>query len=285
MKTLKSVCLLLTVVAIQSCASQEKAKSSNPAGFNLRKPVKYTMPETLLEISGIMFMNGRPEPVYAVQDEEGALYHLRLGEKTAQKVQFEKKGDYEDLTNINETVVVLRSDGTLFSFPYKGITEKDLPVRKWTGLVPEEEYEGLFADQGSRQLYLLCKSCKTDKGNNTLSGYVLRMDQSGTIETQNKFIIQTDEIAALTGQKKLNFKPSALAINPTTGEWYILSSVNKLLVIADKNWKVKEVHPLDPGTFNQPEGMAFDTKGNLYISNEGDKTQNGSVLMFTYQQK
>ena len=72
-----------------------------------------------------------------------------------------------------------------------------------------------------------------------------------------------------------------MAKNPITGEWFILSGSNKLLVITDANWKVKDVYPLNGNTFNQAEGIAFDKEGNLYISNEGDDGTNGNILKFT----
>jgi uncharacterized protein YjiK len=35
--------------------------------------------------------------------------------------------------------------------------------------------------------------------------------------------------------------------------------------------------------FKQPEGIAFDNAGNLYISNEKGNGNNGSILKFIYQ--
>ena len=43
----------------------------------------------------------------------------------------------------------------------------------------------------------------------------------------------------------MKFKPSAAAINPLTHELFILASVNKMLVVADKNGNIKNVYPLD----------------------------------------
>ncbi|RYZ91706.1 MAG: SdiA-regulated family protein, partial [Sphingobacteriaceae bacterium] len=85
-----------------------------------------------------------------------------------------------------------------------------------------------------------------------------------------------------TEKKKTKFAPSALAKNPRTGEWYIVSSVNKLLVVADANWKVKQTYPLSVSIFPQPEGIAFDKSNNLYISNEGN-LGNGNILKFVYK--
>ncbi|EOR96484.1 SdiA-regulated family protein [Arcticibacter svalbardensis MN12-7] len=286
MRTLKYICLLFFVGSIQSCANTNSVKDKSPIGFDLQHPVRYPMPDALLEISGITFHPGDTERIYAIQDEEGALFYLRPNDKKAQKFKFGKKGDYEDLAITDERVIVLRSDGTLFSFPLNEIRHNEIQqLQEWAGLVPKGEYEGLFADQSSGQLFLLCKTCKSGKGNSNLSGYVLDMNKNGQIKVKEHFSIETDKIATLAGHMKINFRPSALALNPLTNEWYILSSVNKLLIIADKNWKVKEVYPLDADTFNQPEGIAFDQKGNLYISNEGDKIQNGNVLRFVYHKE
>ena len=79
---------------------------------------------------------------------------------------------------------------------------------------------------------------------------------------------------------KLHFKPSAATINPLTNELYILASVNKLLVVADRKGNVKDVYPLDPVTFNQPEGITFTPWGDLIISNE--KGDEGSCYFFTF---
>jgi uncharacterized protein YjiK len=89
-----------------------------------------------------------------------------------------------------------------------------------------------------------------------------------------------DEIKSFAGKVKRGFRPSAIARNPLNNEWYILSSVNKLLIVADKEWKVLAVHELNGNKFNQPEGIAFDLHGNLYISNEGDDLAEGNILKF-----
>ena len=43
------------------------------------------------------------------------------------------------------------------------------------------------------------------------------------------------KLLTMMHEDKMKFKPSAAAINPLTHELFILSSVNKVIVIADKN--------------------------------------------------
>jgi len=67
-----------------------------------------------------------------------------------------------------------------------------------------------------------------------------------------------------------------------TKEWYILSAVNKALLVLDDQWKLKKTYPLDPTLFKQAEGLTFDRNGNMYISNEG-AGGNANVLLFMYR--
>jgi DNA-binding beta-propeller fold protein YncE len=84
-------------------------------------------------------------------------------------------------------------------------------------------------------------------------------------------------------KKKGKFQPSCIAKHPLTNEWYIISSASKALLILNEEWKVKDHYLLDPSIFRQPEGLAFDAKGNMYVSNEG-KLGKPNILLFSYKQ-
>ncbi len=237
------------------------------------------MSGNLLEISGFTFYKGIPDTIYAIQDEDGKVFRVALGIKKNYPTKFAKKGDYEDVTIINEKVVVLKSNGTLFSFPKTEMGKEEAEhVTEWEGLLPPGEYEGMYGDAASGQLYVICKSCEADDNYKQVSGYIL--DVGDTVKLASTFRIDVTGIQAMTKKLKSGFRPAALAKNPVTGEWFILSGSNKLLVITDAAWKVKDVYPLNGNTFNQAEGINFDNKGNLYISNEGDDESNGNVLLF-----
>jgi uncharacterized protein YjiK len=132
---------------------------------------------------------------------------------------------------------------------------------------------------------VLCKHCEGEKTSKTGQGYILQLAADGKITQNSSFVYDVKDIESLTGSKKISFHPSALTFNPRTREWYILSSVNKLLVIADNLWKVKKVYHLNPALYIQPEGIAFDNKGNLYISNEGGELNHGNILKMSYSGK
>ena len=125
-------------------------------------------------------------------------------------------------------------------------------------------------------LVMLCKNCEEDK-KKVVTAFLCKPDSS-TYEVG--YQIDVKPIAKKTGDEKLHFKPSAAAVNPVTNELYILASVNKLLVVADRQGKVKNVYTLDPTTFNQPEGMTFTPWGDLIISNEKGEDDAATLLIF-----
>jgi len=269
---------LCITAGITGCASgQEKVKT--PREYNLDKPERFALPESLLEISGISFHKGNNDTIYAIQDEEGKLFRLAWGNKKQYHVKFGKSGDYEDVSILRGRVVALKSNGSLYSFPFSdAIYEEIDSVQEWPRLLPEGEYEGMFGDESSGRLYILCKNCKVDDKDN-VTGYIYQLSDS-SLTPAGQFNVDVESIKPFSGKVKKGFRPSALAKNPITGEWFIVSAINKLLVIADENWKIKNAYPLNGNTFNQPEGIAFDKAGNMYISNEGDDLSTGNILKF-----
>lgn len=272
---------ILLLITINACT--QPAQIKNPPGYQLDKPEVFTMPAGLHEISGITFKNGNADTVYAQQDEEGKIFMLKPGDKDARVVKFGKKGDYEDLAVINDTVIMLKSNGSVLMFSLKEVSgESAANLTEISGKVPAGEYESLYAHATNGLLYILCKSCAGNKKEGLVKGYILNRYQA-IDSTVAEFSINETEIETLAGVKKITFKPSAITRNLQTNEWYILSSVNKMLVVADDAWKVKNVYPLQPASvFTQPEGMAFDSNNNLYIANESGGVGNGTILKFAY---
>jgi DNA-binding beta-propeller fold protein YncE len=71
-----------------------------------------------------------------------------------------------------------------------------------------------------------------------------------------------------------SFAPSAIGVDPVTGQIYLLTTAGPMLVVLDAAAdSVLEVVALNRDVHAQPEGLAFDADGSLYISNEGRSTQ------------
>lgn len=258
------------------------AEKAQTLPYALSSGIKMSLPAELLEISGIAFLAGQDDDIYAIQDEQGLLYKFN---QPTQKVTFNpfgKDGDYEDISISNTHIFILKSNGSIYSFP---ITEKDdiKNIVEQKNLLPKGEYEGLFVDRESNQAYVLCKECKVDRKQPQTSGYIFSIDKNGQLQPKGEFAIQLDELKKFNDSIKKTFKPSALAKKADSKEWYILSSVDKALVITDENFHVKSLTSLDPKIFPQPEGINFDSKFNLYISSEAGNQDKGIIYKFEKQ--
>ncbi|WP_316811583.1 SdiA-regulated domain-containing protein [Pedobacter heparinus] len=277
------VVLLFSILGTSACKNPRN-KYTSPAGYDFSKPDKFNMPSSLLEISGIAFNVGNSDTVYSIQDEDGKLFRQHWDVKKQRHMKFAAKGDFEDLAIFNEMAFVLKSNGALFSFPLsEAVKEESDQVKERKRLVPKGEYEGLYADPLNNRIYILCKSCPADKKTKKLTGYVFDYKkETDSLTALGNFQLDLNQIKTLNTKLKASLSPAALARNPKTAEWYILSSTNKLLLVADSSWNIKAAHRLNSSTFNQPEGIAFDKDQNLYIANEGDEVNDGNIIKFRY---
>lgn len=289
---MKPTLLLLLIISILTGCKTSPKNKTGPADYDFTAAEKFNMPSSLLEISGVTISRQKPDTFYAIQDEEGKLFRFgwkETGKKESSK--FGKSGDYEDLAIIGETVFVLKSNGLIYSFALgDAIYEEIDSVYEWKGLLPKGgdfEYEGMYGDERDGKLYVICKSCKGNKKDETVSGFIFQAGTDASVAPQasGTFEIDVETIKPFSGKVKNGFRPSGLARNPVTDEWYIISGVNKLLVVTGPDWKVKGAHHLSGNTFNQPEGITFDKQGNLYISNEGDDITDGNLLRFNLKPK
>jgi len=283
--SLRSFLLCSFLLALSGWACTDSGSSvASPPGYDLKDPQKTIMGEDLHEISGIVFLPGKDDSLYAIEDEDGRLYYFKAGESKAAYTKFGKRGDYEDVTVIDggRTFVVLRSDGSLYVFPAGDIRrgEKLTNVQEYPNILPEGEYEGLYGDADGT-LYALCKNCKQDDQKDEVSVYKLLHGKDGRLNVTSHFTVDISNIDLPKEQRRGKFRPSCLARHPITHEWYVISSVNKVLLVLNEQWKLKAAISLKPSLFKQPEGLAFDSRGNMYISNEGGDGD-ANVLLFKY---
>jgi len=277
-RSLQVSIVLACMIFFSTCIPSKTYTS--PAGYDFTKSEKLVMETSLKEISGICFLHGNDELLFAIEDESGKLYQYHLPDGKVTKLKFGKKGDYEDVAILrNQQVSVLSSEGSVFMFAASGINqEKTDSVQEYKNILPAGEYEGLYAADSI--LYALCKDCSQDKPSKEVSVFEL-----GHVSDKGFGVTNTYQVdVAGIQEEKIKFHPSALAKNPITNDWFIISSSNKLLLQFDEKWKLKSYYQLDPTIFKQPEGMAFNSKGDLYISNEGG-TGAANILVFRYLTK
>jgi uncharacterized protein YjiK len=280
--------------------SQDTSKQVERAifAYDLSHPTeKYKMPGSLTEISGINVY--RKSKLVCVQDESGKvfIYDLKKGD-VKQAILFGKKGDYEAIANVNDTIYVLSSNGNLHQIIAFDSPEQHTVVFN-TSLNKGNNTEGLCYDSLSRRLLIACKNDPGQnlKGVRAVYAFDLRTMQlvekpvfTIQLEALKKFLVDndkekliTDEIRDLFDPEKgdVTFQPSEIAIHPLTNDFYMISTVGKLLVVLDHSGQIKFIKALDASLFKQPEGLCFHRDGTMFISDEGRKG-NGNILEFKY---
>ncbi len=265
-----------------SHAQRQSVEYGSPQGYDLNAPEVFELPRALREVSGIAFRKGNPDTVFAQQDEDGILFYFALGDREPKQLTFGKSGDYEDIAVLDDDVVILRSDGTLYRFALNE-RQQVQQVDRWNKPFRKGEYESLAVRPDEGMLYALCKEPWSGADKEFTVGYRFRLGEGGKLVDQEEFVVSRSQIERYAPLGKKTFRPSAMTWNAATREWFILSSINKLLVVTDEEWHVKDAFHLDPKRYVQPEGIAFDRDRNLYISNEAGSGEKGTIFKFTYR--
>ena len=234
----------------------------------------------LVEISGLSTLD-KGDDLLAVQDEKGRLFvisdkdgHIKKSEK------FGGKNDYEGVEITPDAIYVVNSSGTLFEINKKDYT--DVKTFK-TALDISFDIEGLGFDAVNNRLLLACKSFGNraadkrgvwgfDLKTKTLSKAPIFELSVQAIEANLKADKQNEgmaKILAVMANSSNPFGPSAIAVHPKTGNYYILAHQGKMLVVTNPAGHILHIAGLDKTIHRQPEGLTFLPDGTMFIANEG----------------
>ncbi len=256
--------------------------------YNLKKPTeKHFLPYVLEEISGLAYK--LPNHLLAVDDETGKVFEYDVVQrKIAHSIEFQRADDYEGVEIADDMVYVLRSDGDIFSFGYDRY-KKVVSEKSENKLSKKNDTEGLGYDPETNQLLIACKEEggieKKERKGRCIYAYSIA---GGKLGKEPLFCLKPKQLKEFWEEKKaidydsdrIKFKPSAIAFHPISKNYYILSSIGKLLVIVKKDGTILATYPISPRVLGQPEGLCFAPNGDMFISSEGEGDK-GYVLKFS----
>ena len=296
--------LLILSFILNACEGNQKMKANKkdkaitpgPIGaaysdyifpFFLQKPERQMeLPKQLKEISGLsLYKNG--QFLLANNDENGIIFFLNPENGEIQKeIDLRIKGDFEGIEMVDDIVYMVKSNGELFSNKILENGELDITPYK-TNLKKKADVEGLAYLEIKNMLILACKGKSGKKSEKNFYGFDI---EASALLPQPLITISEDDIKNFLAKhsklqedeiKKISkdFSPSGIAIHPITSDWYILSSVGKLLFVLAPTGDILYIEKLDPNTYLQPEGIVFSKDGTqLYISSEA-KDQTASLFI------
>lgn len=281
---ISTTCITLFLCLVLSCNSgKRKLLVEDSATYDLNDPFVINLPSQLDEISGVVDCP-KDKSMFAITDEDGLLYKIHLKNKSVSKSwRFDRKRDYEELVFHDGIFYVLISNGDIESLRFVG--EDSILIAK--AEFPDagngkKEFEAMYYDDRSQMLILLCKNCAGD-GSKRITAWGYNISSRSYVAFP--FAINPALIAQKLGVNKIKLRPSGAAINPVTNELYILASINKLIIITDRDGRFIDLFQLAPAIYPQPEGIAFDKLGNLYISNEKGKGKYATILKVLWKPK
>ncbi len=274
-----------TLIALRFIDPLPPPEHGSNIPFNLHRPDRsYSLPSELKEISAVAVSPNEPV-AWAVNDEQAKLFRIDLNDGSVQAGQkFGERGDYEGIEIVGDSIVIARSDGTLWQVSNDEVRKIESPL--------DERYdiEGLAYDKPNSRLLVAGKG-KAGKGKvfkHTRAVHAVRLPSFEWAHSPafvvkeaalREFIKEKGKGALRPGDAK-SFAPSAIAVEPNSGDIYLLSSAGRMLVIVDALGEdIVAVTALPRDIHRQPEGLAFGPRGSLYVSNEG---RGGQPILYRF---
>jgi len=279
----RSLALVAGLLFYNSCNDKPESKKEKEDGpkpvslrstdYDLLKPVKgWALSDSLAEISGITFLKN--ERLIAIEDMHPILYELKLGDSIGSiinKLEFretnKEKFDFEDLAAVGDTIYALWSHGAVFKITKqkKGYTSE----RTKTWLKKENNTEGLAYDPLSGNLLVACKDDAGLEDVKKTTRAVYEFDtKADSLKPDPFMLIKKSDFENVAGEK-IDFYPAAIGIHPVSHDIFIISTKEtKCIAQFTYDGKLKAFDYLEKEMLPQPEGICFDTNGDLYISTQ-----------------
>ena len=276
------------LLPVLCCAAQLFGANPDSIPYRLHEPslVINFVSEDLYEVSGLG-PTDEPGIFCAISDERGEVLFLdgAGGGTIVRRVLFREKGDFEGVEWVRKCLYAVRSNGEVFEID-RWKTEKP-KVESWkTFLTKTDDVEGLGYDNKRHALLLACKGDPDSTYARRIYAFDLRKKQLDSIPAFSINPLEVNELLPYLDQEKHHyFSPSGIAEHPITGDVYVLSTALKRLVVLDySTGKIRYAVRLDKKVMPQPEGIAFDSEGNLFLASEGKKGE-GMLLRFDLMKK
>ena len=292
---LRSLVLITGLLFHNSCNNKAESKkeeegpkpvSLQSTNYDLLKPVKsWALSDSLAEISGITFLKN--ERLIAIEDLHPILYEIKLGDSTSSiinKLEFretdKEKFDFEDLAAIGDTVYALWSHGAIFKIIKQ--KQKFTSERMKTWLKKENNTEGLAYDPISGNLLVACKDDAGLEDVKKTTRAIYEFDiKADSLKPDPFMLVKKNDFENVAGEK-VDFYPAAIAVHPVSHDIFIVSTKDtKCIAQFSHDGKLKAFDYLEKEMLPQPEGICFDTKGDLYISTQARHGKPAYIYKFS----
>jgi uncharacterized protein YjiK len=225
------------------------------------------MPPGLHEISGLALTSRGT--ILTHDDNIGRVYEIDPKSGILLKafsLEGNPHGDFEAITIAGSDIYLMTSNAKLFKFK-EGGDAQHVPYSVFdTGLGKECEFESLAYEPDSSRLVMVCKRFLAKNSPHELAIYRLPLPLSNSTPP-SMITVPVAEVAGSNPWKSLH--PSDINIDPLTGNYVIVASREKALVVITPEGDLVKSEPL-PGDHRQPEGVLVTRDSILMVSDEAN---------------
>ena len=247
---------------------KDDGQSASDSAADVGVLARWVLPRDLDEISGMTLTSaGR---LLAHGDERAQVSEIdyRRGVITKQFVVGRPTitGDIEGIAAVHDAVFLLASNGTLYEFREGENGQRVGYITADTHLGKECEFEGLAFDPSINSLLLACKKVELEQMRDSMVIYRWKLQGGG--QRLSMLAVPLTRILAAIGEKELH--PSDITVDPKTGHYVIVASIEKALVEITPAGEVVSARKLG-GRHNQPESIAITKDGILIVGDEAGR--------------
>jgi hypothetical protein len=241
----------------------------------------WIMPRELREISGLaLTRDGR---LLAHDDEFSRVFEVDPRRGVIVKtftLGRGMKGDFEGITVAGSDIYMVLSNGMLYRFREGANGDRVQFTTHDTRLGKECEFEGVAYEPDSPRLGLPFKQAR-GKGKDLDDEVVIYRWRIGSNDAAGitRMAVPLSDVVGSNGWKK--FRPSDITLEPGTGNYVIVASLEKGIVVMRPDGEVVSSGPL-PGKHEQAEGIAI-TPDNILIISDEATNKPAAVTLYRWQ--
>jgi uncharacterized protein YjiK len=266
-------------------ARLERALAKRDSGANAdsdaAKPVaRWIMPIDLAELSGFALLpDGR---LLAHGDEHAKIYEIDYRRGVVLK-EFALgkpavKGDFEAIASAGDRLYLLDSNGSLYEFREGKNGERVDYTTHDTKLGKECEFEGLAYDSTITSLLLACKHVHKKEFKDDVLIYRWPVTEGDHVLSE--LAVPLSSIPKAVKSKKGEFHPSDITLDPLTGNYIIISSLEKAILSITPAGQVVFARELR-GEHDQAEAVAITRDSILIIGDEAAR-QPAAITLYRW---
>ena len=242
---------------------------------------KWVLANHLSEISGLaLTSDGR---LLTHGDESARVYELdyrrgRIGKQFKLGKEL-LRGDFEGITNANDTLFLIGSNGRLYQFQEGKNGDRVEYTSHDTRLKAECEFEGVAFDPAIHSLLLACKNVRTAGAiRDSLVIYRWKLP-SGSDPHPTRLTVPLDRVIGPNGWKGLH--PSDITVDPISGNYVLVAGPENALIEITPAGELVFARPL-PAGLAHAEGVAITKDSILIISTEARPNKRAAVTLYRW---